>query len=189
MKKKVIRLTEQDLHRIVKESVRKIIKEAGDTNRGQYLLGRLRHRQANSGGISDNNAMDYAYKSNGNSFSDAYREGFEDEGRFQARANDGGRKIVKNGYMEKKMEDMDILGKKFIDFIEKYHGGVLLQTIVDFESGNETGTETSPLPTIIPEFEDAVLGYKCTPEMRQAIKNAYNNWWHYAQDELLGNDF
>ena len=120
MKKKLIRLTESDLHRIVKESVRKIINEAGDTNRGQYLLGRLRHRQANSGGISDNNAMDYAYKSNGNSFSDAYREGFEDEGRFQARANDGGRKIVKNGYMEKKMEDMDILGKKFIDFIEKY---------------------------------------------------------------------
>ncbi len=29
--KKLIRLTEQDLHRIVKESVRKIIKESGDS--------------------------------------------------------------------------------------------------------------------------------------------------------------
>ena len=41
MNKKLIRLTESDLHRIVKESVKKIINEIGDTNRGQYMLGRL----------------------------------------------------------------------------------------------------------------------------------------------------
>ena len=41
MNKKLIRLTENDLHKIVKESVKKIINEIGDTNRGQYMLGRL----------------------------------------------------------------------------------------------------------------------------------------------------
>jgi len=39
MNKKLIRLTESDLHRIVKESVNKIINEIGDTPRGQYALG------------------------------------------------------------------------------------------------------------------------------------------------------
>ena len=91
-------------------------------------------------------------------------------------------------YDAKKMSDMDNVGKKFINFIEKYHGGVLLQTIVDCESGNQTGTPCSPLPTIIPEFEDAVIGHKCTPEMRQAIKAAYNQWWFYAQDQLMPNE-
>jgi hypothetical protein len=39
MNKKLIRLTESDLHRIVKESVNKIINEIGDTPRGQHALG------------------------------------------------------------------------------------------------------------------------------------------------------
>lgn len=41
MTKKLIRLTEGDLHRIVKESVTSIISEIGDTRRGQYMLGKL----------------------------------------------------------------------------------------------------------------------------------------------------
>ena len=78
------------------------------------------------------------------------------------------------------------LGKQFIDFIEKYHGGVLLQTIVDYESGNETGEPMSPVPTLIGEFEDGVMnGQKLTPEQREAVKKAYNQWWYYAQDQLM----
>lgn len=84
-----------------------------------------------------------------------------------------------------KMNDMDNLCSKFIKFIEKYDGGVLLQTVVDYESGNQTGELSSPLDELIAEFEDNVLGYECTPEMREAIKNAYNRWWYYASDLLM----
>ena len=41
MNKKLIRLTESDLHRIVKESVNRIINEIGDTEKGQRDLGAL----------------------------------------------------------------------------------------------------------------------------------------------------
>ena len=41
MNKKLIRLTESDLHRIVKESVHKIINEIGDTPKGQDALGQV----------------------------------------------------------------------------------------------------------------------------------------------------
>lgn len=43
--KKLIRLTEADLHRIVKESVNNVLNEIGDTERGQYMLGRLGARK------------------------------------------------------------------------------------------------------------------------------------------------
>ena len=44
MNKKMIRLTEGDLHKIVKESVHKIINEIGDTEKGQYALGQVHGR-------------------------------------------------------------------------------------------------------------------------------------------------
>ena len=44
MGKQIIRLTESDLHRIVKESVNNILKEIGDTPRGQYALGQVSQR-------------------------------------------------------------------------------------------------------------------------------------------------
>ncbi len=37
--KKIVRLTESDLHKIVKESVKSIINEIGDTPKGQHALG------------------------------------------------------------------------------------------------------------------------------------------------------
>ena len=43
--KKLIRLTEQDLHNIVKESVKKIMKEAMNTKPGQFQGGRLAYRK------------------------------------------------------------------------------------------------------------------------------------------------
>lgn len=46
MNKKLIRLTESDLHRIVKESVNKIINEIGDTYDGYKMLGRLQNKKA-----------------------------------------------------------------------------------------------------------------------------------------------
>ena len=45
MNKKLIRLTESDLHRIVKESVNRVLNEIGDTEKGQYVLGALQARK------------------------------------------------------------------------------------------------------------------------------------------------
>ena len=42
--KRKIRLTEGDLHKIVKESVNRILNEIGDTAKGQYMLGKLQRR-------------------------------------------------------------------------------------------------------------------------------------------------
>ena len=39
MNKKLIRLTESDLHNIVKESVNRVLNEIGDTPKGQFALG------------------------------------------------------------------------------------------------------------------------------------------------------
>lgn len=191
--KKTIRLTESDLHRVIKESVNRVLNEIGDTRRGQYMLGRLRNRQSNNGGkffrgINYNDAGDYAYKANGNSYSKDYQEGFHDEeknGRNADSTWDRGKYgKIKFNYDAKRMADMDDLGKEFIDFIEKHDGGVLLQTIVDYESGNQTGKKESPLEELIPYFEEEVLGYECTPDMVEAITNAYNKWWYYAEGML-----
>lgn len=43
--KKLIRLTESDLHRIVKESVSRILREVGETPGGQRKLGALQARK------------------------------------------------------------------------------------------------------------------------------------------------
>jgi hypothetical protein len=67
MNKKLIRLTESDLHRIVKESVNRILNEIGDTAKGQYMLGRLQGRQMGNGNRdAAMNTDDYAYKVRGN---------------------------------------------------------------------------------------------------------------------------
>lgn len=197
MNKKLIRLTEADLHRVIKESVNKILCEIGDTQRGQWTLGRLKNRQSNGGGnffrgINYNDAGDYAYKANGNSYSDDFQQGYEDEGKNGRNADstwDGNKyRRMQFNYDARKMSDMDRLGRKFVDFIEHYQGGALLQTIVDYETGNQTGEKESPLSELIPYFEEEVLGYECSPKMREALKKAYNQWWYYAEGVLL-NDY
>ncbi len=195
--KRTIRLRESELRRMISESVNGILNEIGNTKRGQYMLGRLKNRQSNGGGkffrgINYNDAGDYAYKANGNSYSNDYQEGYEDEEKYGRNADStwdiGKYRNIKFNYDGRQMEDMDNLGRKFIDFIEHYDGGVLMQTIVDFESGNQTGKKESPLKEIIPYFEEEVLGYDCTPDMIDAIRRAYNQWWFYAEDQLMPYD-
>ena len=48
-----VRLTESDLHKIVKESVNKILNEIGDTPKGQHILGQLNARQQNQKGSEE----------------------------------------------------------------------------------------------------------------------------------------
>lgn len=42
--KKTVRLTESDLHKIIKESVKSVLNEIGDTPKGQYALGAVKGR-------------------------------------------------------------------------------------------------------------------------------------------------
>ena len=44
MKRQMVRLTESDLHRIIKESVNRVLNEIGDTPRGQEKLGAVAKR-------------------------------------------------------------------------------------------------------------------------------------------------
>jgi hypothetical protein len=87
--KKLVRLTESDLHRIVKESVKRAINEIGNTNRGQYMLGRLAGRKYaknyNAKGYDDaGKVADYAqkqrqYRSVYNPYTSGYHNGFNGE--------------------------------------------------------------------------------------------------------------
>ena len=55
--KRRIKLTENNLRRIISESVKKILKEYGEGNRGQYMLGALAARKKQQGiekGMTDN---------------------------------------------------------------------------------------------------------------------------------------
>lgn len=174
------RITESRLRNMIRESVVGLLNEIGDTRRGQWMLGRLAARQANRGDFTT--ASDKAYYTNGNNYSNEYNSGWDDEMEFMKNNN---RFQIQNTYDALKMADMDDLGNKFIDFIEKYDGGVLMQTVVDYETGNQTGKKESPLKELIPYFEEEVLGYKCSPDMIKAITKAYNQWWCYAESELM----
>jgi hypothetical protein len=66
--KKTIRLTESDLHNIIRQCVNEVmsINEYGDTAKGQYMLGRLAQRHQNNGDYDKaNSTMDYASKNDG----------------------------------------------------------------------------------------------------------------------------
>lgn len=60
--KKVVRLTESQLHNIIAESVEKILKEYGETEKGQAMLGRLagRHMSRKDGGDKFREINQYA---------------------------------------------------------------------------------------------------------------------------------
>ena len=66
MDKKLIRLTESDLHRIVKESVKKILKEIGTTPDYQKKLGALQARKVlNADGETSDELFDNQSKNGG----------------------------------------------------------------------------------------------------------------------------
>lgn len=190
--KQTIKLRESELKRVIAESVKRVLKESGDTKRGSYLMGRAGKRNLIRGDIS--NFIDKRDKA---SNKDAFNQGMEDQTAYGINLKDPSRdstwdmrnnRRLKFNYNTYKTEDMDELGRKFIDFIEKYDGGVLMDTVVDYESGNQTGKKESPLKEIIPYFEEEVLGYDCTPDMIDAIRRAYNQWWFYAEDQLMPYD-
>ena len=69
MKKKSIYLTESDLHNMIKEAVNHVLNEIGDTEEGQYMLGRLHAQKANQGKKKEGDEVyDYAQKQLDKSF-------------------------------------------------------------------------------------------------------------------------
>ena len=90
----MIRLTEGQLHRIIDESVRKVINEIGDTKRGSYMLGRAANRSV--GNFSDlaDKASDYA----------AFDKGYSDEGWNTFFDEDEGR--IPTNYYKYKIDDL-----------------------------------------------------------------------------------
>ena len=78
--KKLIRLTEADLHRIVNESVNKVLNEIGDTQRGQYMMGRAAYRSRFKKGDEDiyKRLANSASQQNGGNY-DIWHQGQEDQ--------------------------------------------------------------------------------------------------------------
>ena len=178
-RKNTIRLTENKLKKVISESVRKVLNEIGDTNRGQYMLGRL-HRRHNTDADYLSGVDSQARKFNKGNW-EVFDQGYNDEGISNALDKSN---TIRRNYGVYKMNDMDKVGKKFIDFIEK--NDLALQLIVDYMSGNQNGEKySSPLPELIPQFENEVLGHECSEDMRKAIERAFNEWWNYAESSLM----
>ena len=81
MNKKLIRLTESDLHRIVKESINRILNEVGETDDGQKLLARLAAKKAFNGDASYFDVSEYAREKRKGDFKkqDLYAKSFHKE--------------------------------------------------------------------------------------------------------------
>jgi hypothetical protein len=63
--RQIYRITESDLHRIIAESVNTVLNEVGETEDGQYLLGRLAGRKASKGDYHGfSSTEDYAKEKN-----------------------------------------------------------------------------------------------------------------------------
>ena len=77
------RLAEGDLHRIVKESVNRVLNEIGDTPKGQYMLGRLYQRSSSIGSKPNKyawyDAFKKAEKMNNGKPSESFAQGDRDE--------------------------------------------------------------------------------------------------------------
>lgn len=173
------------------KNVKRVINESGDTERGQYMIGRLHRRSAQRSTQDDyyrrrdiSKEYDNLFKHNKGDW-EAYDKGYDDEGIDLPTLKRG---AIRTNYGTYKMKDMDKIGKKFINFIEDNPS--ILQLVVDYMSGNQNGKKySSPLGEIIPDFEDEVLGYECTPEEKKAIERAFNEWWNYAEAELMPEEY
>ncbi len=96
--KQSIRLTEGQLHRIIEESVRKVINEIGDTKRGSYMLGRLASKHFDN--ACRDKASDY----------DCYMNGYGDENAKTydsfGDGDEGNRRRIQNNYDRYKIDDL-----------------------------------------------------------------------------------
>ena len=86
--KQMIRLTEGQLHRIIDESVRKVINEIGDTKRGSYMLGRAAGRNEHYRDYPS--VMDKANRASDGTY---FFRGYNDQ-RYYDTTDDDGKKYI-----------------------------------------------------------------------------------------------
>ena len=113
-KRSVIKLSESDLHNIIKESVQRILNEVGDTYQGQYALGRLaaKKSQAKRDYFPDTQVEKYAEKaSNGvdNYSNDVFNDGYKNY-KIDNGLNIAGDKY-KNYKKQNRSTNKDIIGQ------------------------------------------------------------------------------
>lgn len=183
-------ISKSQLRNLIKESINSMINEIGDTNRGQYMLGRVDARatdrhlaslddgdentdaRTNKNNASDNWARPTRADGKPDFENDPFIKGMDDE-------REGDPRKIHDRYNVYKYKDQFDLRDKFINFIESDDKN--LQDIFDYENGYATGNIESALTELIPRFEEQI-GYEVTPEMRKTIENAYNEWLYYARE-------
>lgn len=75
MKKQIIKITESDLHNIIKESVKSVLNEIGDTKEYQKKLGALQARKVlNADGNTDGELFDNQAKEGGEIYNYAKKQ-------------------------------------------------------------------------------------------------------------------
>lgn len=108
-----------------------------------------------------------------------------------------GGELPEEGYFFAETEDREVvfltlsgkriskeeLGRKFIDFIE--HNDMALQTIYEYESGNQTGKKESAEPVLYDYFVERFLEEEPCWQMEDVVKQAYNEWMWYARDQIM----
>lgn len=111
-----------------------------------------------------------------------------------------GGELPEKGYFFAETEDREVVfitlsGKritkkefcnKFINAIE--HNDVALQTIYDYESGNQTGKKESAEPVLYDWFVENYLDEEPCWQMSNSAKVAYAEWMWYARDEIIQDD-
>lgn len=183
-------ITKSQLRNLIRESVSNMINEIGDTNRGQYMLGRVHARNTDKYVDSlDAGDEDTDARSNRDNAADNWARPTRADGKidFENDPFGKGEDDQRNGdplkihdrYNVYKYKDQFDLRDKFIKFIESDDKN--LQDIFDYENGYATGNVESALTELIPRFEEQI-GYEVTPQMRKTIENAYNEWLYYARE-------
>lgn len=175
--KKVIRLTESDLHKIISESVKSVINEIGDTHRGQYMLGRVAGRNPN---VVNNAAFDRR-KPSWDEYDD-FGDGYADQRNIDNNKDDLWRKSsaysrMQFNYDTRKMQDKDEQQSQFINWMLSTDGA--LQNAIDYMKGYDK----SAFSNMLTQYEDE-LGYELSKSSRINLKTALNTWWNYNEAEL-----
>ena len=148
--KRTVKLTESELHKVISESVKNILTEIGDTRRGQYMLGRTlgrAHQRGNWDTMKDVHDRIGPLKQDHNPAHWGYLN--------QMYGDDANR--VKWNYKTFKDQDMKKLASDFADFVDN-------ENYIDYY-----GNFKVPYEDAIHDFEQQVLGYKCTPDMIDAL--------------------
>lgn len=167
--KNTITLNEQQLRKVIEESVRQVLNEIGDTHRGQFMLGRVASKNFIKNPEIANDA--WARRKQPFSVGDDFDRGNCRQFEKDAKHHGADHKMGFD-YAVTRGRDMKKLGRRLIDFIENS----LLQDVVDYETGNQTGTPESGFPFAFDKFENEVLGYKCSQRTKKDLEKIYNEW-------------